>query len=86
VRARDLVVGLLASLLAFLAASSFAIWEDGTRYAETLEEPPPPPHGVATASYLDADRSDWKTADELHEYARDHRLALVERMEGGRTP
>lgn len=84
--ARNLVVGLLASLLALLGASSLAIWQDGRRFADALEQPPPPPHGLAAASYLDADRLDWRTADELHEYARDHRLELVERMEGRRTP
>ena len=83
-RARSL--GLVMAVLTFLAVSGLAIWEDGRRFASANEQFVPAPGGVADASYLDASRMEWKTADELHEYAREHRLGLVERIEENRTP
>jgi uncharacterized oligopeptide transporter (OPT) family protein len=84
--ARHLFVGLLVTLLAFLGVSAFAIWQDGMRFARVEEQNQPAPTGIAAASYLDASRLQWKTADQLHEYAREHRLELIDRMEEHGTP
>ena len=85
-KAQNLLVGLLVSLLTFLGVSALAIWEDGRRFSLVEKQHQPALNGVAAASYLDASRFHWKTADKLHEYARGHRMELVDRMEGSDTP
>ena len=78
--------GLGVAALVLLAIASMAVWEDGRRFARVNQGYPPAPEGIAAASHLDASRMDWKTADELHEYAREHRQALVDRIQEGGTP
>lgn len=84
--ARSISAWLLVSLLVFLGVSAFAIWQDGARFALANETLPPVPNGIAAASFLDAHRLEWRTVDELHEYAREHRRGLVARIEGNGTP
>jgi hypothetical protein len=72
--------------LIFLAISSIAVWDDGRRFARVKDGFHRAPEGIAAASYLDASRIDWKTADELHEYATEHRQALVDWIQEARTP
>ena len=85
-KAQKIFVGISATLLAFLGISAYSIWEDGRRFAFVEAQPQPAQDGVAAASYLDVSRFQWKTGDELHEYAREHRLELADRMEGNRAP
>ena len=79
-RARRFGIGLALALAAFLGASSFSVWDDGRRFAATSEHSPPAPDGVAAASYLEAGRFQWKSPDELHDYARARRLELLDMM------
>jgi hypothetical protein len=84
--AQKLFVGLLVALLAFLGVSSFAIWEDGRRFAFVQKQRQPAPDGVAAASYLDTSRFRWKTTDKLHQYARKHHLELAGGIEENGAP
>jgi hypothetical protein len=77
---------MLVTVLTFVAVSALAIWEDGIRFARVRTQHSPAANGIAAPSYLDASRFYWKTADELHEYAREHRLELARRIEGRPTP
>jgi hypothetical protein len=85
-RGKEFFASLLMILLAFLAVSTVAIWEDGGRFAFVKKQHRSEPDGVAGASYLDAGRFEWKTDKMLHQYAREHRLELLSKMEREGSP
>ena len=79
-RARRFGIGVALALAAFLGAATFAVWDDGRRFAAANEQSPPAPDGVAAASYLEAGRFQWKSADQLHGYAHARREELLKMM------
>jgi len=79
-RARRIGIGVALALAAFLSAATFAVWDDGRRFAAANEQSPPAPDGVAAASYLEAGRFQWKSADQLHDYAHARREELLKMM------
>lgn len=78
------VLGL--TLLAGVAMTAYAVWEDGRRFAATEKPGTPAPTGVAAASYLEPREFQWKGEQALADYARRHREALVERLRRSDIP
>ncbi len=82
---RTFKVTLLAAAV-FLGVANVAVWEDGRRFAAVNEPYPPAADAMAASSYLEAEKFQWKSADKLHEYARAHRQALLEKMNRSKAP
>jgi O-antigen ligase len=76
----------LLSVAAFLGVATLAVWEDGRRFAAVSEPYPPAADAMAASSYLEVEKFQWKSADKLHEYARAHREALLEKMKRSTAP
>ncbi len=81
-----LLIGTLLVLVVFVGVATFAVWEDGRRFAAVNEPYPPAADAVAASSYLEVDKFQWKSADKLHEYVRAHRQALVDKMNRSKAP
>jgi exopolysaccharide production protein ExoQ len=81
-----LPIGTLLVVAVFLGVASFAVWEDGRRFAAVNEPYPPAADAMAASSYLEVEKFQWKSADKLHEYVRAHRQALVDKMNRSMAP
>jgi exopolysaccharide production protein ExoQ len=84
---RQRALGGAALLVAgVLAALSFAVWEDGRRYASAEKRSSPPPNGIAAAGILEASQFQWKTEERLKDYARRHWQGLQDMMQRSESP
>ena len=73
------IVGLVVAGL--LGASSFAIWDDGRKFAAVTPTTPAAPEGPSEPSYLESRKFHWRTATKLDEYARKHRERILEELD-----
>ena len=81
-----MLAGTLLVIGVFLGVATFAVWEDGRRFAAVSEPYPPAADAMAASSYLEVEKFQWRSADKLHEYVRAHRQALVEKMNRSKAP
>lgn len=81
-----LITGTALTVVVFLAVASFAVWEDGRRFAAVNEPYPPAADAMAASSYLEVEKFQWKSEDKLREYVRAHRQGLLEKMQRSTEP
>ncbi len=74
---RRAVIAAVLIVVAALAVSSFALWQDGRRFAAIGHGDAPAPEGVADAGYVDPSRLYWKSGEKLRAYAEKNRQRIL---------
>lgn len=83
---RQIVIGCGLVIIAFLAVSGFALWQDGKKWGATQKAPRWAPEGVANPGYLDAAQFQWTTEAVLRDYARAHHAAILNEIAQEQQP
>ena len=83
---RQFLMGCGLVVLAFLAVSAFALWQDGKKLAGTQKAPRWAPEGVDNPSYVDAEQFQWTTTAVLRVYARTHHTAILKEIQQDPRP
>ncbi|ETW96610.1 MAG: hypothetical protein ETSY1_25945 [Candidatus Entotheonella factor] len=83
---RQILMGCGLAVLAFLAVSSYAIWQDGKKWAATQKPARFAPIGIVKPGYSNPERFQWKTPEVLKDYVQSRRAAILQEIEQGQEP
>jgi O-antigen ligase len=81
------LAGIGAGAVATAAAvAAYAVWDDGREFARAEQRTAPAANGVVAVGVIEASEFQWRTPQRLHDYARRHRQALLEKLQRSDPP